>query len=131
MDASHIDLPGSEVASIRVEGDKVIVRFSRAYIIQTMTGAKESTRWHQAGNLIFTDAEPQQTPPQGPLVCEGGDVGENVYTYRDMIPIPLNSQGRAHCDIRFQNSDYRLRVQAGGVSLKMEDRPYYIEHLKD
>jgi hypothetical protein len=131
MDASYIDLPGSEIESIVKEEDRVVVRFSRAFVIQTMTGAKESTRWHQAGNLIFTGGQLETDPPQGKLICEGGDVGENVYTYRDMIPIPLTSQGHAHCDLRFRDNDYRLRIQAAGVTLAMEDRPYYIEHIKD
>jgi hypothetical protein len=130
MDTSSIDLPGCEVESIRIEGDRVILRFSRAYIIKTMTGSVERTRWYQAGELIFTGAQAEGELPECPCVCAGGDVGENIYTYRDMIPIPLKSHGRAHCDLGFQGSERRLVVQGDGVELAMEDRPYYIEHLR-
>ncbi|HHH38147.1 MAG TPA: hypothetical protein ENK50_01050 [Sedimenticola sp.] len=130
MDSSSIDLPGSEVESISVDGGRVVVRFSRAYIIKTMSGSVERTRWWQAGALVFEGAEVEGEPPACPCVCEGGDVGENVYTYRDMIPIPLKSRGRAHCDLRFRDSDRHLRVTAEGVALQMEDRPHYIEHLR-
>ena len=130
MDTSSIDLPGSEIESIRQDGGRVVVRFSRAYIIKTMTGSVERTRWWQAGELIFEGAELTAPPPACPCVCAGGDVGENVYTYRDMIPIPLKSRGRAHCDLRFRDTDTRLQIQAEGVELSMEERPYYIEHLK-
>ena len=129
MDISSIDLPGCEVESIRHDGEQVILRFSRAYIIKTMTGSVERTRWYQSGDLIFEQAEVEGDLPTCPCICAGGDVGENIYTYRDMIPLPLESQGRAHCDLRFENGG-RLRVQAAGVRLVMEDRPYYIEHLR-
>ena len=130
MDTSSIDLPGSEIESIRQDDGRVVVRFSRAYIVKTMTGSVERTRWWQPGELIFEGAELTEAPPDCPCVCDGGDVGENVYTYRDMIPIPLKSRGRAHCDLRFRSQDALLRIQAEGVELSMEERPYYIEHIK-
>ncbi len=130
MDSISIDLPGSEVESIRIDGDRVILRFSRAYLIKTMSGSAERTRWWQAGELVFEQAEVEGESPACPCVCAGGDVGENVYTYRDMIPIPLKSQGRAHCDLRFEGDDRHLVVTAGAVELKMEDRPHYIEHIR-
>jgi len=130
MDTSSIELPGSEVESIHIEDDRVTIRFSRAYIIKTMTGSNERTRWWQAGELLFTGAEIEGTPPACPCVCSGGDIGENIYTYRDMIPIPLKSKGRTHCDLKFEGTDSRLVVQGASITLNMEDRPHYIEHIK-
>ena len=130
MDTSSIDLPGCEVESIRHDGDRVVLRFSRAYIIKTMSGSAERTRWHQSGNLVFEQAEVEGDLPPCPCICAGGDVGENIYTYRDMIPIPLDSRGRAHCDLQFGGGG-RLRLQAKGVRLEMDDRPYYIEHIRE
>jgi hypothetical protein len=130
MDSSSIDLPGSEVESIRFEDGRLTIRFSRAIIIKTMSGSEERTRWWQSGALVYEGAELESDIPECPCICEGGDVGENVYTYRDMIPIPLNSRGRARCDLKFDNSDDRLRAWAQGVSLVMDDRPHYIEHIR-
>lgn len=130
MDISSIELPGSEVEDIWIDGDRVVVRFSRAYIVKSMTGSKDRTRWWQAGELIFTDATVEAPCPKGRHICAGGDVGENVYTYRDMIPTPLDSRGRARCDLRFEGTEERLIVRAGSVRLDMEDRPHYIEHIK-
>ena len=131
MDSTTIDLPGSEVASISLEDGKLRLRFSRANIIKTMSGSDERTRWWQAGDLVFDDAEIDGELPSCPCICEGGDVGENVYTYRDMIPIPLDSHGRAHCALRFKDQSATLKVIASGVRLEMEDRPHYIEHIKE
>jgi hypothetical protein len=129
MDSSSIDLPGSEVESIQLDGERLVVRFSRAYIIQTMTGSQQRTRWYQAGELVFRGATVEGDLPQCPCVCVGGDVGENIYTYRDMLPLPLKSSGLASCKLRFEGSDQLLLVEADGVELVMEDRPRYIEHI--
>ncbi|MEJ1296722.1 MAG: hypothetical protein RPU64_01710 [Candidatus Sedimenticola sp. (ex Thyasira tokunagai)] len=130
MDSSSIELNGSEVESIQVDDGRVVLRLSRAIIIKTISGSTERTRWWQAGELIFEGAEVEGELPECPTVCAGGDVGENVYTYRDMIPVPLESRGHAHCDLRFEGSDVHLLVTGEGVKLKMDDRPRYIDHIR-
>jgi hypothetical protein len=130
MDSSTIELPGSEIEAITFEAGKLTIRFSRVIIIKTMSGSDERTRWWQAGALIFEKAELETVLPTCPCVCDGGDVGENVYTYRDMIPIPLQSQGRARCDLRIRDQQ-PLKAWAEGVRLEMDDRPRYIEHIRN
>ena len=130
MDSSTIDLPNSEIESVEYENGRLTIVFSRVIIIKTMSGSSERTRWYQAGELIFEDAELETALPDCPCVCEGGDVGENVYTYRDMIPLPLDSHGRARCDLKIKDQD-PLQACAEGVKLVMKDRPRYIEHLRD
>jgi len=130
MDSTTIELPGSEIDSIDFTDGRLSLHFSRAHIIKTIDGSQERTRWWQAGDLVFEEAELHSEPPACPCVCAGGDVGENVYTYRDMLPIPLESRGRAHCELRFEGRDEPLRVVATGVRLVMEDRPHYIEHIR-
>jgi len=131
MEISNIELPGLEVESIGFEGDDLILRFSRAYIIKTISGSEERTKWWQAGDLVFEKAEIEGGLPPCPAVCAGGDVGENIYTYRDMIQIPLQEEGQAHCNIGFEGTEDRLKVRAASrVRLRMQDRPRYIEHIK-
>ena len=130
MDSSSIELPGSEVESIILEGTVLKVRFSRAYIIKTMTGSTERTRWWQAGELVMEGASVVGALPNGPLVCTGGDVGENVYIYRDMIPIPLDSRGRTHCTLSFRDSRAKLLAEGETIRLEMRETPKYIEHIR-
>jgi hypothetical protein len=130
MDSSSIELPGSEIESIRLEDGCLRVRFSRAYIVKMMTGSPERTRWWQAGELVMEGAEAEGAVPAGPLVCEGGDVEENIYTYRDMIPVPLDSRGRTACDLSFRGTDDHLVVRGETVRLELVDVPKYIEHLR-
>ena len=132
MDASSIELPGSTITAVIVEGDTVRVRLEPAYIIKTMTGSVERTKWWQNGELVFGGAElDEDSPlPSFPVECAGGDVGENVYTYRDMIPLPLESRGHVHCTIKVQGSDAVIRVSGESIQLVMEDVPKYIEHIR-
>jgi hypothetical protein len=130
MEISSIELPGSEIESIVFEGSNLILRFSRAYIIKTISGSVERTKWWQAGDLVFEQAELEGNIPQCPAVCSGGDVGENIYTYRNMIQIPLQGEGAAHCDLGFVGTDDRLKLRAARVRLVMQDRPRYVEHIK-
>lgn len=130
MDSSSIELPGSEIETIFLQNGILNIRFSKAYIIKTMTGSNERTRWWQAGELIFTNAKVETTVPPGPLICVGGDIIENVYTYRDMIPIPLVSRGYIHCVLKFKNETQIFQSSAQTVNLKLIAVAKYIEHLR-
>jgi len=130
MDSTSIELPGSTIAAVKMDGGTVRIEFEPAYLIKSMTGSLERTRWRQNGALVFEDAELGQEDPLPVLPddCSGGDVGENVYTYRDMVPVPLESRGQAHCALKVGNAV--IRVSAGAVRLEMQDTAKYIEHLR-
>lgn len=130
MDRSSIELPGSEIDSVSLKDGRLRLHFSRAYIVKTMTGSAERTRWWQQGELIMDGAQAEGELPEGPLVCAGGDVEENVYVYRDMIPLPLASYGRTRCDLRFRAMPARLVVNGETVRLEMAGVPKYIEHIR-
>ena len=130
MDSINIELPGSRIASVVQDGDRIRVEFGPAYLVKIMTGSVERTRWHQQGALVFDAAilDDDKPLPALPADCSGGDVGENVYTYRDMIPVPLESRGRAHCVLRVDGGE--IRIEGSGVRLEMDGVPKYIEHIR-
>nr|WP_175534660.1 hypothetical protein [Thiocapsa roseopersicina] len=130
MDSMSIDLKGSEISSIDLEGGRLSLRFSRAYLVKTMTGSSERTRWQQAGDLVIDGVEETSTIPSGPLVCGGGDIEENIFTYRDMIPIPLESRGHARCVLKFEGVADPFVAQGRAIRLDMRETPKYIEHLR-
>lgn len=129
MDSSQINLPGSEIGSIDLEHGTIRVNFTRVSILKSMTGSKERTRWWQAGALVIEGVEGQPTLPRGSLVCAGGDIDENVYTYRNMIPVPFTSRGSIRCLLRFEGRDDPLIVSGRAIRLEMIDVPRYIEHV--
>jgi len=130
MDSSTIELVGSRILGVAVDGGTVRVRFEPAYIVKSMTGSTERTRWWQNGELVLESAEVDGDLPPLPANCLGGDVGENVYTYRDMIPVPLRSRGRVRCDLRVEGSEAHIRVTGSAIELRMEGVPKYIEHVR-
>jgi hypothetical protein len=132
MDSTSIDLVGSRISEVVVDGDTVKIRFEPAYLIKTMTGSVERTRWWQNGYLVFGQASLADPSVLDvlPAECAGGDVGENIYTYRDMLPVPLESAGQAHCALRLKGDERLLAVQAGSVRLELEDVAKYIEHIR-
>lgn len=130
MDSSSIELPGCKIVSVSVGGETIRVRFEPAFIVKTMTGSVERTRWWQNGELVFEGAELDGELPKLPADCVGGDVGENIYTYRDMVPLPLESTGQAHCDLKLVGSEQHIRIHGSSVSLRMEEVPKYIEHIR-
>lgn len=132
MDSTSIDLVGSRISGIETDGETIKIRFEPAYLVKTMTGSVERTRWWQNGYLVFEGAslEDEAVVDDLPAECAGGDVAENVYTYRDMIPVPLESAGQASCNLHLQGSDHSLIIHAVGVHLALEGVPKYIEHTR-
>jgi hypothetical protein len=130
MDSTSIELPGSRITAVTVDGSTVRIEFDPAYLVKNMTGSVERTRWRQSGALVFEGAvlDEDSPLPDFPVECSGGDVGENVYTYRDMIPVPLASRGRAHCALKA--GDRVIRVSGSAVRLDMQEVPRYIEHIR-
>ena len=130
MDSTSVELPGSKIAAIESQDGQVVIRLEPAYLVKTMTGSVERTRWWQNGALVFDDAELSNELPTDvlPAECDGGDVGENVYTYRDMIPVPLESRGRAFCALRI--GEFTIRVEAAAVRLDLDGAAKYIERVR-
>ncbi|MGB4335051.1 MAG: hypothetical protein WBJ41_09470 [Chromatiaceae bacterium] len=130
MDSASIELPGSELEAILLEDDCLRISFSRVIIIKTMTGSSERTRWWQTADLVMEGAEVEGDPPAGPLVCVGGDIDDNIFTYRDMIPLPLSSRGSVGCDLSFRDTPAHLKVMATAIRMEIKGLPKYIEHLR-
>lgn len=131
MDSISIDLLGSTVSQIVVLQNEVRLCFDPAYIVKTMTGSSERTRWYQQGAMVFIKGVVRQELPEFPCVCAGGDIRENIYTYRDMIPLPMNSQGTASCTLKIKNASKLISVSGEGVRLEMIEPAKYIEHIRE
>lgn len=131
MDASSIQIEGTEVSGITLEGACFRLHFSRALIVKTMTGSVEATRWWQAGDLVIDGVEQVEGGPcGGPALCERGEIDDNQYTYRNMIPIPLHSAGRIRLELYLRGQSRPLIVLGSSILLDLRDKPKYIEHLR-
>ena len=57
MDSTSIELKGSRISAVDIDGDSIRVVFEPAYLVKTMTGSVERTRWWQNGELVFEGAD--------------------------------------------------------------------------
>ncbi|NKN32642.1 hypothetical protein [Marichromatium bheemlicum] len=131
MDSISIDLKGTTVDAVEQRGGQLRIHFSRTYQLKTMTGSRERTRWWQAGALVFSGVGSEVVvPPRGELCCCGGELEDNLYVYRDMIPVPFESRGRVGCRLEFEGLDTPLVVRGEAVQLELEGVARYIEHLR-
>ncbi|MBK1629563.1 hypothetical protein CKO31_02170 [Thiohalocapsa halophila] len=131
MDSSSIQLADSHIDSIEHTAERLRIHFSRAVIIKTMTGSAEKTLWWQSGDLLLDAPELDGPVPEGPLACAGGDIDDNIYTYRDMIPLPLSSRGAIRVELHFQGEAPDLVASGSAIELKMHDVPKYQRHIRD
>jgi len=132
LDSTQIHLPGSRIESISVASGVLRIDFSRAYLLKSMTGSKERTRWWQAGALILEGVEdppPLEAFSLAPLTCVGGDIEDNIYTYRDMVPVPFTSRGHIQFRLRFEGVPEPLYVAGTSARLDLRDVAKYIEHI--
>jgi hypothetical protein len=130
LDSSQIELRGSEIESIDWAGGTLRIRFARAMVQKSMTGSRERTRWWQAGELVLEGVESPPVLPLGPQICAGGDLDANVFTYRDLIPIPFANRGHIRCLLRLQGQAEPLIVEALAARLALDGVPKYIEHIR-
>jgi hypothetical protein len=131
LDASSIQIKDTEIAGASQQGGDFHLEFARALIVKTMTGSTEKTLWWQAGELIIGGVETVLGElPQRPTLCERGDIDDNQYTYRNMIPIPLTSHGRIRLELYLRERAEPLIVLGERIALKLRDTPKYIEHIR-
>jgi hypothetical protein len=131
MDSSSIQLADSQIDAIEHTPQRLRIHFSRAIIIKTMTGSAEKTLWWQAGDLVLEKPELDEPLPEGPLACTGGDIDENIYTYRDMIPLPLSSRGAIRVELHFAGDAGNLVASGSAIELDMHDVPKYQHHIRE
>lgn len=130
MDSRHIDLTQSTIAEIASDASSLRIRIDPAIIIESMTGSVERTKWKQRIDLILSAVTQQPTLVDTPTACLGGDVDDNIYTYRDMIPLPLSSRGHVALRLKVEGAPELLEAEGEALELKAHDSPSYIEHLR-
>ena len=131
MDSSSIQLAGSEIDAIEHTQDRLRIHFSRAIVIKTMTGSAEKTLWWQSGDLLLDAPEVEGVLPSAPVTCTGGDIDDNIYTYRDMIPLPLESRGALGLSLKLADDAPPLVARGRAIRVVMQDTPKYQRHIRD
>ncbi|MEZ5541989.1 MAG: hypothetical protein R3F42_08090 [Pseudomonadota bacterium] len=125
-----LQLPGAALAAIEREDDSFILHFSRLYLLQEMEGAFEDSLWTQALDIVIRGATLDGSLPDCPCVIQGGDLTDNIYTYRDHAPLPIRWRGAVGCRLFVSGTRDAFGLQGTAMEARQIDHPRYIKHIK-
>jgi hypothetical protein len=129
-DTIHLlQLPGAQLESIVQGDDTITLHFSQVHLVQEMEGAVDDSLWTQAVNLIISGIEITGELPDCPCELKGGDMTDNIYTYRDHAPLPMNWRGEVRCKLTAAGSTAPFTIDGESMQLEQIDFPCYVKHI--
>ncbi len=125
-----LQIPGAKLESIDQGDNEITLHFSEVHLIQEMEGTIEDSLWTQAINLTIKDAVIEDDLPECPCEIAGGDMIDNIYTYRDHAPLPINWIGGVSCTFKPKGTDTVFSISGAAMQLEQLELPRYIKHVK-
>lgn len=125
-----LQIPGAQLESISRSDDEITLHFSQVELLQEMEGAIEDSQWMQAVNLTIRNIQLAGELPECPCVIKGGDLVNNIFTYRDHAPLPINWSGEVRCVLKLEGSDAGFSIDGESMQLEQIGHPRYIKHIK-
>ena len=124
-----LQLPGAQLASIDQAGDTFTLHFSRVELIQEMEGAIQDSLWTQAVTLTISGAELTGQLPACPCEISGGDLVNNIFTYRDHAPLPIDWHGEIRCMLTPAGGETGFSIDGIAMQVEQIDNPRYLKHI--
>lgn len=125
-----LQIPGARLESIEQSDHEIILHFSQVHLIQEMEAAFEDSLWTQAVNLIVTDITLDGELPECPCEIKSGDLTNNIFTYRDHAPLPIDWHGEVSCKFKAAGNDAGFSIDGTAMQLEQIGHPHYIRHVK-
>ena len=125
-----LQIPGAQLESIQQGEKEITLHFSRVELIQEMEGTIEDSLWTQAVNLSIKGIELDGELPACPCVISGGDMTDNIYTYRDHAPLPISWRGGVSCTFKVDETNTGFTITGESMQLEQLEHPRYIKHIK-
>ena len=125
-----LQLPGAQLESIEQGDNDITLHFSQVHLLQEMEGAIEDSLWTQAANLTIKDINLEGELPECPCEIKGGDLTDNIFTYRDHAPLPINWRGEVSCKLIVSGSEKCFSIDGESMQLEQIAHPRYIKHIK-
>jgi hypothetical protein len=126
---SSLQIPGARLERIERSDNEITLHFSLVHLVQVMEGAFQDSLWKQACNLVIRDVEINGVLPECPCEIQGGDMLNNIYTYRDHAPLPIDWNGSVGCRFTVAGSGAVFSIDGTVMQMKMIDHPRYIRHI--
>lgn len=128
MDSTTMLIPDARLEKITQDGDRFTLSFSLLYLIKIMEGAIDDTLWKQAADLVIEGAELDGPLPDCPCTIGGGDLTDNIYTYRDRVPLPITWRDDVLCKLKPEDGP-AFSIQGSAMTLNLIEDARYIRHV--
>ncbi|MEN8206115.1 MAG: hypothetical protein ABFS24_08880 [Pseudomonadota bacterium] len=125
-----LQLPGAQLAGIEQGKDEITLHFSQVQLVQEMENAIEDSLWTQAIDLTIKGIELEGELPACPCEITGGDLIDNIFTYRDHAPLPINWHGEVCCKLIVAGNGTGFTIAGESLTVNRIDNPRYIKHVK-
>ena len=125
-----LQLPGAQLESIEQGEDEITLHFSHVQLVQEMENAIEDSLWTQAIDITIRGIELEGELPTSPCEVSGGDLTDNIFTYRDHAPLPINWRGSVSCKLNFAGHDTGFTISGDLLKVDPIAHPRYIKHIK-
>ena len=125
-----LQLPEAQLESIEQGEDEVTLHFSHVQLVQEMENAIEDSLWTQAIDLTIKGIELEGELPACPCEVTGGDLTDNIFTYRDHAPLPINWRGTVSCKLNVAGHDTGFTISGDLLKVDPIAHPRYIKHIK-
>lgn len=125
-----LQIPGAQLESIDQDDHTIILHFSKVQLIQEMEGTIEDSLWTQAIDLTIKNIELEGDLPECPCEITSGDMTDNIYTYRDHAPLPINWIGEVSCTFKTGGGGSSFSINGEAMQLEQLGNPRYIKHVK-
>ncbi len=125
-----LQLSGAQLESIEQGDNAITLHFSQFEIVQEMENTIENSLWTQACDLVLRNIEISGELPECPCEIKGGDLTNNIFTWRDHAPLPIDWHGDTGCKFSVAGSDAEFSINAEFLQVKRLEHPRYIRHMK-
>ena len=125
-----LQIPGARLEKIETGENEIILHLSGVNIVRAMEGAFEDTLWVQDCKLIIREVENGSELTDCPCELKGGDLINNIFTYRDHAPLPIDWHGAVGCKFTVTGSAAVVSIAGESLQLERIGHPRYIKHIK-
>ncbi len=125
-----LQLPGARLERIETGENAITLHLTGIAIVRVMEATFEDTLWTQDCKLVIRDVEVEGELPDCPCEIKGGDLINNIFTYRDHAPLPIDWRGSVGCKVSVADSGAVFSIDGGSMQLERLGHPRYIKHIK-
>jgi hypothetical protein len=123
-------LTAMPIKEIFFDSENIVFVFDQAYIEKSMDNAVNKTLWRQSGSIKIENPSFDGDLPTTPFLIEHADILDNIYILKDMVPIPLDSQGEVAFEVHIAGLSKKSVFRGTRIVLILDDLPKYIKHIE-